>query len=219
MQSGSLVKGVWIAAVLAGVSYLFADALGAGGAAGIAWKGAGVGLLALWCALQARALDGWLITGVMAFGALGDVLLDAVGQTAGAAAFIVGHGLAMLLYFRNWRPRISFSQRLLAALVVPLSVFIAASLVSQAEMLPIAAYTFFVSGMAASAWTSRFPRYRTGIGAMMFLASDLLIFARMGPLASAGWVTFAIWALYFGGQVLIALGVVNTLVKPRDQAV
>ena len=211
MQGGSLTRGVLIAAVAVGVSYVFADVSGAGGSAAILWKGAGVGLLAIWCAMQAREVDGWLIAAVMAFGALGDVLLEAFGQTFGAAAFVIGHMIAMLLYFRNWRPRISFSQRLLAALVVPLSVFIAARMVSEGEMLGIAAYTFFVAGMAASAWTSRFPRYRTGIGAMMFLASDLLIFARMGPLAATEWVGPAIWLLYFGGQLLIAMGVVSTL--------
>ena len=42
------------------------------------------------------------------------------------------------------------------------------------------AYTGGVAIMAATAWVSRFPRYRTGIGAMAFLASDLLIFAGGG---------------------------------------
>ena len=72
-------------------------------------------------------------------------------------------------------------------------------------------YTAFVASMAAAAWISRFPRYRTGIGAMMFLASDLLIFATMGPLAGTAWAGFAVWALYFAGQFLIVLGVTRTL--------
>jgi uncharacterized membrane protein YhhN len=211
MGNGSLTKAILIAAILAGASYLFADHFGATGAAAILWKGAGVGLLALWCAVQARELDGWLIAAVMAFGALGDVLLEAVGLSVGAGAFIIGHVIAMLLYFRNRRPTLRYSQRLLAGLVVPLSVFVAATLVTDDQKVSIAAYTAFVSDMAASAWISRFPRYRTGIGAMMFLASDLLIFARMGPLAASGWVSPAIWVLYFGGQLLIAVGVVSTL--------
>ena len=148
---------------------------------------------------------------VMAFGALGDVLLETSGLTTGALAFVVGHVLAMLLYFRNWRPHITFSQRLLAALVVPLSVFIAVTLVPPSYMVSITVYTVFVAGMAASAWTSRFPRYRVGLGAMMFLASDLLIFARIGPLATSPVPGVLIWPLYFGGQVLIAYGVVRTL--------
>jgi hypothetical protein len=43
--------------------------------------------------------------------------------------------------------------------------------------------------------------------------SDLLIFARMGPLAEAGWAGLAIWLFYYGGVLMIATGVVTTLVK------
>ena len=208
-----MARMVFWAAIVAGTSYYFAHDLGATGPLAIVWKGAGVTLLAIWCAMQARSRDGWLIAAVMAFGALGDVLLETAGLTAGALAFVAGHVLAILLYFRNWRPHLTFSQRVLAVLVVPLSVFIAASLVPPKDMIPIAVYTLFVGGMAASAWTSRFPRYRTGIGAMMFLASDLLIFARMGVLAESSLPGMLIWPLYFGGQVLIAWGVTRTLAQ------
>jgi uncharacterized membrane protein YhhN len=225
MRKDGALRAVFGAALVAGVTYFFGHALvilasyflpntqAVYGPLAVVWKGTGVALLAIWCAMQARSFDGWLIAVVMAFGALGDVLLETAGLTIGALAFVAGHVLAMLLYFRNWRPRITFSQRLLAALVVPLSFFIAVVLVGPSEMVPIAIYTFFVSGMAASAWTSRFPRYRTGIGAMMFLASDLLIFAKMGLLAGSPLPGLLIWPLYFGGQVLIAWGVVRTLVR------
>ena len=208
-----MARMVFWAAIVAGTSDYFAHDLGATGPLAIVWKGAGVTLLAIWCAMQARSRDGWLIVAVMAFGALGDVLLETAGLTAGALAFVAGHVLAILLYFRNWRPHLTFSQRVLAVLVVPLSVFIAASLVPPKDMIPIAVYALFVSGMAAYAWTSRFPRYRTGIGAMMFLASDLLIFARMGVLAESSLPGMLIWPLYFGGQVLIAWGVTRTLAQ------
>ena len=173
-------------------------------------KAAAVALLAIFAATHARSFDGWLLVGIMGFGAAGDALLE-WRLEAGAGAFIVGHVLAMVLYFRNWRPRITFSQRLFASLVVPLSVFIAAMLVPPERMAGIAVYAFFVSGMAASAWTSCFSRYRTGIGAMLFLASDLLIFARMGPLAGSVVPGLLIWPLYVAGQVMICLGVVRGL--------
>lgn len=218
MGSIGMLRGIFGAASFAGASFYAAHWLGVTGTAVIVWKGSGVALLAFWCALQVRSFDGWLVTATMGFGALGDVLLETSGLTIGALAFVAGHVLAMLLYFRNWRPRITFSKRLLAALVVPLAVFIAAMLVGPKDMLPIAVYTFFVASMAASAWTSRFPRYRTGIGAMMFLASDLLIFARIGVLASSALPGLLIWPLYFGGQVLIAWGVVRTLAENRRDA-
>ena len=212
-MDSAVAKPVLAAAVIAGGSYLFGMNAELSPALMVAWKGAGVALLAVYAALKVRGLDGWLIATVMAFGAIGDVLLEAVGLEAGAGAFLIGHVVAMLLYFRNWRPHITFSQRMLSALVVPLSVFIAFSLTQDVM---IAVYTFFVAGMAASAWTSRFPRYRTGVGAMMFLVSDLLIFARMSFLEETTGVSFAIWALYFGGQVLILIGVTGVLAKDEE---
>ncbi len=211
MGDAAILRAVFAGALVVGASYCIVPVLGLAGPLIVVWKGASVALLALWCAMQARSRDGWLVAAVMVFGALGDVLLETAGMTAGAAAFVAGHLLAMLLYFRNWRSRLTFSQRLLAALVVPLSVFIAASLVSPEDIIPIAVYAFFVGGMAASAWTSRFSRYRVGLGAMMFLVSDLLIFAKMGALAASPVPGLLIWPLYFCGQVLIALGVVRTL--------
>ena len=212
-QVGSLARIALIGAVIAGVSYLYVVATHMAGPLAIAWKGAGVGLLALCAALQARNTDGWLIAFVMAFGAIGDVLLDAVGMTAGAAAFILGHITAIALYLRNRRSRLSPSQKWLATLVLPLAVLIAVWSVPPESRPLIGIYTSFVATMAAAAWISRFPRYRTGIGAMMFLASDLLIFARMGPLENIAWVSFAVWGLYFAGQLLIALGVTQALAE------
>jgi len=54
----------------------------------------------------------------------------------------------------------------------------------------VAVYSLGLALMAATAWTSRFPRFRVGIGAVMFLVSDLLIFGRMGrcrTTSSSGW--------------------------------
>lgn len=205
-----MVRWLLCAAIAAGISYFFVrHNIPAPWTA--VWKGAGVGLLALWCATQAKSFDGWLITAVMAFGALGDVLLETHGLIIGAVAFVIGHVLAMWLYSRNQRVRMTVSQKLLAALVVPLSVLIAMQMVPAKDALLIAVYTIFVGGMAATAWASRFPRYRVGVGAMMFLVSDLLIFAKMGPLAASPMPSLLIWPLYFAGQVLIASGVVRTL--------
>jgi uncharacterized membrane protein YhhN len=80
----------------------------------------------------------------------------------------------------------------------------------------IALYATGLGAMAASAWISRFPRYRIGLGAVMFVASDLLIFAKMGPLAGSLIPVFLIWPLYFAGQALIAWGAVTTLLRWKD---
>ena len=68
-----------------------------------------------------------------------------------------------------------------------------------------------LGGMAATAWLSGFSRYRVGLGAVMFVASDLLIFARMGVLAQSPLPGLLIWPLYYFGQLLICVGVVGEL--------
>ncbi len=176
------------------------------------WKGAGVGLLAIAAAIEARGRDGWLLALLLALGALGDVLLEAIGLTAGAIAFMAAHGVAIILYLANRRTALTGSQGMLVLLVVPLGAFIAWSLPGDRAQAPgVALYAIFVAAMAAAAWASCFPRLRTGLGAMMFLLSDLLIFAQMGALEGTIWVSPAIWLLYYLGQVLIFLGVTRSL--------
>ena len=209
---------VLAAAVIGGISYVASWNLGLPDAASLAWKGSGVGLLALYAALKARTFDGWLIAAVMALGAAGDVLLGPAGPAGGGLAFLIGHLVAVWLYLRNRRAETTLSQRLLAIVLVPATVFIAFELPTDRAMAgPVAAYALGLGLMAATAWVSRFPRRLTGVGALMFLVSDLLIFARMGPLAGREWVGYAIWGLYFAGQLAIVLGVTRTIASP-DQA-
>lgn len=215
MQQTSLpARGALIAAVVAGVSYMASWDMPLSQTASLAWKGAGVALLAVYAALRARKLDGWLICAVMVFGAAGDVLLGAAGLVAGAVAFLAGHLIAIWLYQRNRRSKITPSRWLFAIVLVPATVATAFLLPSDRAGAPgVALYALGLALMAAMAWISRFPRRTTGLGAVMFVASDLLIFAREGPLAGQEWVGFGIWGLYFAGQVLICLGVTRTLAK------
>ena len=210
----TIARLVLAASVIAGVSYVWSWGLPLSEAASLAWKGAGVGLLAVYAALKARDLDGWLITLVMAFGALGDVLLGAAGLVVGAVAFLIGHLIAIGLYWRNRRPAPTLSQRLFAVVLVPATVTIAFVLPADRAGAPgVAVYAFGLAVMAAFAWLSRFPHYRVGLGALMFVVSDLLIFAREGALAGAAWIGLAIWSLYYFGQMLICVGVTSALAK------
>jgi uncharacterized membrane protein YhhN len=182
----------------------------------LAWKGAGVGLLALYAALRARSPSGWVIAAVMACGALGDILLD-FGTVPGALAFLAGHVLAIVLYLSNRRRRPTASQWLLAMVLVPATVTVAYLLPDDRAGAPLGAvYALVLALMAATAWLSRFPRFRTGLGAVLFVISDLLIFARQGPLHGQAWLGFGVWGLYYLGQLLIVLGVTQTLsLAPR----
>lgn len=207
-----MTRAIWWAAILAGVSYMLPVLGDWQGPWITTWKGTSIGLLALWAALQARSNDGWLIAAVLAVGATGDVLLNIYGLKVGAIAFVIGHLLAIGLYVRNRRPAPTVSQRALASLLPPAVVLIAWAITAPHPDWPIAAtYVAIAAIMAATAWLSRFPRYRTGIGALLFVVSDLAIFAGQAELLPVELRRLSVWPLYFGGQALIAWGVVRTL--------
>ncbi|WP_213982185.1 lysoplasmalogenase family protein [Sphingomonas sp. dw_22] len=209
MAQRSVVSGIFLAALIVGGSFYLNRWIGVEGAADIAWKGAGVGLLALWAGAQARTLDGWLIAAVLALGALGDVLLETHGITIGALAFLAGHLVAVALYLRNglrsgW-------------LAVPIAfgvAFLAWRLPADRDAAGgIAVYALGLGAMAGCALVSRFPL--AALGAVLFVASDLLIFAELGPLAASPLPHLLIWPTYFAGQALIAWGVVTVLARRR----
>lgn len=164
-------------------------------------KGLGVGLLAVAALLLARNRDGWLLTGVMAAATAGDVLLAMPGRfIQGAAAFGVGHMLAIALYMRH-RQRPLRAQPALVA-----SALIATGLVLPRLLLPgdagLAVYALLLTGMTAAAFASRFDR-RVPLGALMFLVSDALIAVRMQHPGGGMALGLAIWWLYYFGQLLI----------------
>ena len=169
--------------------------------------------------------DALLLTGVMVCGAAGDILLDAISLVAGAAWFALGHLLAMGLYWRNRRHlhnghqgETANLQRAAAELWpcwlgVPVALGLTAVLAKGQPLAGVAVvYTLLVALMAAFAWRSRFPRHWVGLGAFLFLVSDLLIFTRTaGPVPLRDVAGLLVWPLYFGGQALIARGVVQGL--------
>jgi uncharacterized membrane protein YhhN len=209
-----------LAAIVAGASYMASWGWALPHAADTAWKGSGVALLALYAATRARSLDGWLLVAVLALGATGDVLLEVIGLTKGAVAFLAGHLVAVWLYLRNRRPTPGVGAWAFAALLVPATVATAYVLPADRAGAPgIGLYALGLSAMAASAWLSRFPRSRVAAGALMFLVSDLLIFARAGPLHGQPWVNDAVWILYFAGQTLICVGVADGLERPAEAPV
>jgi uncharacterized membrane protein YhhN len=212
MDRRILARLALAAALVGGISYVASWNMPLSQAASLAWKGTGVGFLALYAALRARSFDGWLLTAVMALGAAGDVLLGAAGQTVGGAVFLAGHLVAIGLYLRNRRSGLSATDWILAGALVAVAAAVAFVLPPDRAAAPgIAIYAAGGALGAAAAWLSRFPRGRVALGAFIFLVSDELIFARMGPLAGQAWVSFGVWGLYFAGQALIATGVAGAL--------
>ena len=213
MQGMSAVaRWTLIASVIAGVSYVATWSLALPPGVETAWKGAGVGLLALHAALRTRSPDGWLLVAVMALGVGGDVLLETHGLTVGAVSFLLGHVVASGLYLRHRRP--GFPAPLI---LVPIVVAVAFVLPrDRSGAAGIAFYSLFLSTMAATALMSRFPRKTVGLGALMFVVSDLLIFARLGPLPDNLITGLGVWGLYYFGQMLICVGVAGSLAPPSS---
>ncbi len=196
-----------------GISYFFIRDSSVPGLYQMLWKGAGVAFLALYALRRHPSFDAKLLAAVMAFGSLGDMLIE-IDLIWGAIAFIGGHIVAIWLYLRNRRESVSFSQKSFAILLIPFTVFIAWLLPGDRGLAAgIAIYALFLAVMAAMAWTSSFSRYRVGAGALMFVVSDLLIFAREGALAESVIPWLLIWPLYYFGQFLICTGVIQTLRK------
>ena len=217
MSQATMARWVLIASIIGGVSYVASWGLSLSTPAEVLWKGAGVALLALYAGLKARSTDGWLLTAVMALGALGDVLLVTSGLTIGALAFLAGHVTAIVLYASN-RRKASTLALLVAVAFIPVVVGIAFHLPADRAGAPgVALYATGLSAMAASAWLSRFPRGQVALGALMFLVSDLMIFARGGLLPESFATGLAIWGLYYLGQLLICVGVARALANEPNR--
>lgn len=209
-------KRPWLlASLLAGLSFpatwLFLPL--EGGLFAVIWKMAAVGLLVPFALRRHHVGEFILLAVMLAFYALGDGLIE-LSMVAGALAFAAGHLVGIAIYIRHRRIGAAFSQKLLAITILLATPFIAFFLPdSRDEGVQVAAYSVFLAAMAAMAWSSNFPRYRVGVGAILFVISDLLIFAELGPLANSEVSGIAIWYLYYFGVLMIAVGIAQTLVK------
>lgn len=180
-------------------------------AATIAVKGAAVGLLAIAAASQAGPTDRRLLAVLLALGATGDVLLE-LSMAAGAAAFALAHIVSIILYRRNCRRDPNVLDRGVALLLLAVAAALPALLLwGRPEALAFSGYALLLWAMAATAWLSDFPRRLVGAGALLFLASDMLIAARIGLNLPAALTGPAIWLTYYAGQLLIYLGVSRSL--------
>lgn len=205
-----------LGSLVSGITYWLFRGAPVPGVLVIAWKGAGVACLAGYALSRLAGRDRVLLGTAMALGALGDVLIE-IDLTMGALAFFFAHIAAIALYARHRRSAPTPSQRLFGASLLLLTPLIAFSLpADRGQALPVAFYAAALGGMACAAWLSRFNRYRVGFGAVLFVVSDLLIFARMGPLATSAVPDLLIWPFYYFGQLLICTGVVAELRPEAD---
>jgi len=130
----------------------------------------------------------------------------------GGWRFSSAMSLQWLCIVRHRRANMTVSQKLFAAALLILTPIISWLLVAGMQgAMQVALYALALGGMAGLAWTSSFPRYRVGVGAVLFVVSDLLIFARLGSRLPQDITSWLIWPTYYLGQFLIATGVIQTL--------
>ncbi|MEE4154025.1 MAG: lysoplasmalogenase family protein [Erythrobacter sp.] len=200
----------WIVASLAAsAAYYFLWNNPVGGIWLILLKGAGVGFLTIYAIRRTRGLDGALLVLVLALAAAADMVLE-INFRLGGAVFLLSHLVACCLYWRQRQvPPVAMDRAVgLALLLIAPTV---SYMVSGNPL--IAIYALSLGLMAAFAWMSRFPSGRVGLGAILFIFSDWLIFARNGPFDPGPLSDALVWPSYYAAQLLIATGVVQTLRK------
>jgi uncharacterized membrane protein YhhN len=205
-----------VASLIFGASFWLVAGAALHGPLLVAWKGAGVALLAIHALAfglihpEARR-NALLLSAVMASGAAGDIAIER-SLSAGAGLFLVGHVVAIALYAINWRKPALAGDLAVAAAILFVFPTVAWMLPTDRSMAQaVILYTTGLSAMTAMAWLSRFPRKRVATGALLFAASDLLIFSRMGPLEGNVMPRLLVWPLYYIGQFLICTGVLARL--------
>lgn len=201
-----------LASIASAVAYYFLRDNPVGeGTWGLALKGASVSLLALYVGLRVpqgkHRADGFLLVGALALAACGDVAIE-LDFVTGGAFFAAAHVVALGLYLRNLHQRPSPVQKLIGASLLIGTPLVSYLLSGQGQ---IAVYAAFLGAMAAAAWMSHYPRYRVGTGAVLFVLSDWLIFARLGPVDLEPVNTIMIWPLYYAAQIMIATGIIQCI--------
>jgi hypothetical protein len=196
-----------------GLTYPFVADIGWGGIWITLWKMAGAALLVPYALRRHHHGDFALLAAILGLYAIGDGLVIDNLQL-GAVAFACAHIIAIWLFYKHRRKLLAPSQKGLAVTVLLITPFLSFLLPADRDMArQFAAYGLLLGIMAAMAWSSNFPRYRVGMGAMLFVLSDLFIFAGLGPLENWALNRWVVWYSYYAAILLITIGVVQTLIK------
>lgn len=155
----------------------------------------------------------------LALGSLGDYFL-AIRDTdenflRGLGSFLLAHLLYIkMLLDKTSGPTLLFSQshRLLAlsamSLLAPGINYLIISRIVPGLRIPVVVYSVVIFGMFAAALCVEEPQVTSG--AILFTLSDSILatdrFLLSPESKHAAWMQYAVWALYYMGQLLLALG-------------
>jgi len=174
-------------------------------------------MLALYC-VYISSLPLYIMAAGFAFSALGDFFLDIPddkGFLLGLAAFFAAH-IAFLAYlWPHMAPLSQLNPAMLGGLGLLFSVntwfylWLRPSLDKPLHV-PVAAYSTIIAFMGMAAIGTTLPSYLVPLGALLFIASDVVLaiekFKTKFPYAKT-----LNWLLYASGQIILAIGVVSTV--------
>ncbi|MEV1073978.1 lysoplasmalogenase [Micromonospora parva] len=219
-------RTVLIAFLVATAANLLANATG-GGTALLLTKPLLMPLLAayLWRASAERgARPDRLLLAALAFATGGDIalMIDGTGWfVAGMACFLGTHLCYLAAFTRHGaatalrRPPLVAVPVVYALLTVVALAWMWPGLTDVGLAVPVAGYAIALAAMATTATTQG---WRVGLGAALFLGSDLLIAAGVAEVAQPPGAPVLIMASYAAGQALIVSGWVARVHTPPTPA-
>ncbi|MBB5118346.1 hypothetical protein AF335_32640 [Streptomyces eurocidicus] len=157
------------------------------------------------------------LAGALLFGCCGDTLLLTGGDTAfllGMASFAAGHGCYLLLCARHGAPGGRRTYGLGGAYAVAClgTVALLWPDLAPGMRVPVGLYSLLLTAMALGASRARL---RTGIGGLLFLASDTLIASGVADWPQPPVPQFWIMLSYLPAQFLLADGLLRAA-RPQD---
>lgn len=212
-------RAIWVMAVIVGIGYWFGSLARSGIAFHdlallpksfiVGWKGASALLLAISVLLSSRGRPALLIGAALAISAVSDMLLVTSHMIAGGAGFALAHTLAITAYISHRDDGVGWL-RMLWAFAVPVTAVALSyfAIAGSGRSTMLALFPILSGTMAASAIFSRFPLWLNGLGATIFVASDVLFLLDIGLLGGGGQLGFLTWATYFCGYAMVAKGAV-----------
>lgn len=180
-------------------------------------RGAAVLSLALYAWLRHSSQEARILAVAFTIAAFGEMALR-LDLGAGVALWFGHHLVALMLYLRHRRTAMPNTQKWAAvALLLGTPIIVAILPADPRYTQPAAFYGLALGAMAGAAWTSSFPRYRVGAGAVLIVAAHIVTAAELGPLAQSTAAQIMAWPLTYLGLVLIVTGLARTLHKREPE--